>query len=116
MVYDRKRVKLRGRCGGTTFPMVGGWLPDNRPFESLISDAEGLMAPPLDPDKLKAMMKNPFAADMIGKDIELLKLKQRKKEEEECAIIGLEMLQLMTGDSRRLAACCRLFSVRCSVR
>ena len=41
------------------------------------------MAPPLDAEKLKAMMKNPFAADMIGKDIELLKLKQTKKEEEE---------------------------------
>jgi len=40
------------------------------------------MAPPLDSDKIKAMMKNPFATDMIDKDIELLKLKQRKMEEE----------------------------------
>jgi hypothetical protein len=41
------------------------------------------MAPPVDPDKIKALMKNPYAADMIRKDIELLKLKKRRKEEEE---------------------------------
>lgn len=41
------------------------------------------MAPPLDADKTKALMKNPYAADMIQKDIELLKLKKRRKEEEE---------------------------------
>jgi hypothetical protein len=42
------------------------------------------MAPPVDPDKIRSLMKNPYAADMIGKDIELLKLKKRRKDEEEC--------------------------------
>lgn len=44
------------------------------------------MAPPIDQDKIKALMKNPYAADMIEKDIELLKLKKRKKEEEEWVV------------------------------
>ena len=41
------------------------------------------MAPPLAADKIKAMMKNPWAADLIDKDIELLKMEKRKLEEEE---------------------------------
>ena len=41
------------------------------------------MAPPLDPDKIKALMKNPYALDMIENDLELLKLKSQRKEEEE---------------------------------
>ena len=41
------------------------------------------MAPPLDPDKIKALMKNPYALDMIENDLELLKLKRQRKEEEE---------------------------------
>jgi hypothetical protein len=41
------------------------------------------MAPPIDPEKLKAMMKNPWALEMVEKDLELLKLNKRKKEEEE---------------------------------
>lgn len=46
-------------------------------------DAEQLMAPPIDPDKIKALMKNPYAAEMLSNDIELLKLKKQRKEEEE---------------------------------
>ena len=41
------------------------------------------MAPPLDPDKIKSLMKNPYALDMIENDLELLKLKRQRKEEEE---------------------------------
>ncbi len=41
------------------------------------------MAPPLDPDKAAALMKNPWAPRLIEKDIELLKMQKRKKEEEE---------------------------------
>ena len=41
------------------------------------------MAAPLDPDKLKAMMKNPWNEAMLKKDIELLKLKKQHKEEQE---------------------------------
>ena len=42
------------------------------------------MVPPMDPEKLRAMMKNPYALDMIEKDMELLRLQRRRKEEEEC--------------------------------
>lgn len=44
------------------------------------------MAPPLDSDKLRSLQKNPWAAEMIAKDIELLKIAKRKKEEEECVV------------------------------
>ncbi len=47
------------------------------------ADASALMAPPLDPDKAAALMKNPWAPRLIEKDIELLKMQKRKKEEEE---------------------------------
>ena len=46
------------------------------------------MAPPVDPDKIKSMMKNPYAAEMIEKDIELLKLKKRRKEEAEWVMVS----------------------------
>ena len=49
----------------------------------LKSDAAALMAPPLDPSKAAALMKNPWASEMVSKDIELLKLEKRKREEEE---------------------------------
>ncbi len=52
------------------------------------------MAPPVDPEKIKSLMKNPYAADMIEKDIELLKLKKRKKEEEEYVFIISAILTL----------------------
>lgn len=41
------------------------------------------MAPPVDPDKVKAMTKNPWNEEMLKKDIELLKLMKRHKEEQE---------------------------------
>lgn len=41
------------------------------------------MAPPVDPSRMAAMMKNPWLPDIIEKDIQLLKLNKRKKEEEE---------------------------------
>lgn len=40
------------------------------------------MAPPVDPSKA-GPPKNPWMGDMIGKDIELLKLMKQKVEEEE---------------------------------
>ena len=46
-------------------------------------DAEQLMAPPLDPNKIKSLTKNPYAADIIEKDVQLLKLKKARMEEEE---------------------------------
>ena len=39
------------------------------------------MAPPLDPAKTAALMRNPWAAQMIEKDIDLLKLEKKKREE-----------------------------------
>jgi hypothetical protein len=41
------------------------------------------MAPPADPEKLKAMLKNPWNQEMLEKDIELPKLTKRHKEEQE---------------------------------
>ena len=43
------------------------------------------MAPPVDSDKLKAMVKNPWNEEMLKKDIELLKLTKKAKEEQEYA-------------------------------
>lgn len=46
-------------------------------------DAKDLMAPPIDKDKLKASLKNPWQAEMLEKDIELLKIAKKQKAEEE---------------------------------
>lgn len=46
-------------------------------------DAKDMMAPPMDPDKLKAMLKNPYSTEMLRKDIELLKLTKKHKEEQD---------------------------------
>lgn len=40
------------------------------------------MAPPIDPKKVKEMMKNPYASAMLGREIEMLKMAKRQKEEE----------------------------------
>jgi len=48
-----------------------------------MTDTSSLMAPPVGPDKARALMKNPWASKIIEKDIELLKLEKHKKEEEE---------------------------------
>lgn len=48
----------------------------------LWKDAKDLMAPPIDKDKLKASLKNPWQAEMLEKDIELLKIAKKQKAEE----------------------------------
>lgn len=48
-----------------------------------MTDAKDLMAAPLPADQLKALMKNPWNEEMLKKDIELLKLTQQHKEEQE---------------------------------
>lgn len=73
------------------------------------------MAPPIDADKIKASMKNPWATSMLGKDLELLKLKKRQNEEREW--VHMEKAKLWdtltprAGDLRKLAACCRRYWV-----
>ncbi|WWC72135.1 uncharacterized protein I206_106095 [Kwoniella pini CBS 10737] len=66
--------------------MQGPGRPALVPFQDGLrpkKDAADLMAPPIDKEKLKAMMKNPWAGEMIEKDIQLLKIAKRQKEEEE---------------------------------
>lgn len=41
------------------------------------------MAPPLDPAKSAALMKNPWATQILEKDIDLLKLEKKKRDEME---------------------------------
>lgn len=41
------------------------------------------MAPSIDKNKLKAGLKNPWQAEMLEKDIELLKIAKKQKAEEE---------------------------------
>lgn len=48
-----------------------------------MEDAKDLMAPPIDKDKLKASLKNPWQAEMLEKDIELWKIAKKQKAEEE---------------------------------
>lgn len=55
------------------------------------------MAPPLDPDKLKAMTKNPWSAEMLEKEVELLKLTIKQKEEEERFEKVGNLLQTLLG-------------------
>lgn len=56
------------------------------------------MAAPLDADKLKAMMKNPWNEEMLKKDIELLKLiKQHKEEQERFEKVGNVLHALLSG-------------------
>lgn len=45
-------------------------------------DAAQLMAPPVDPRKARAMTKNPFLAQVLHKDLQLLLLEKQKQEEE----------------------------------
>ncbi|RXK35953.1 hypothetical protein M231_06776 [Tremella mesenterica] len=52
-------------------------------FNNVPDDAADLMAPPVDPDKVRSLTKNPWAGEMIEKEIELYKLKKRKIEEQE---------------------------------
>ncbi|KAK4684766.1 hypothetical protein P7C73_g5404, partial [Tremellales sp. Uapishka_1] len=66
-------------------------------WNNIPDDAKDLMAPPIDPAKQKEMMKNPWKADMVGKDIELLKLKKQQKEEEERFEKVASLLQTILG-------------------
>ncbi|ORX35375.1 hypothetical protein BD324DRAFT_93915 [Kockovaella imperatae] len=66
-------------------------------WDNVPDDAEQLMAPPVDPANVRSLMKNPYALDMIEKDLELLKLqRQRKEEEERYEKVG-GILQTMLG-------------------
>ncbi|WVQ77470.1 hypothetical protein IAR50_007156 [Cryptococcus sp. DSM 104548] len=75
----------KGEAAGTMW-----W--DNTP-----DDAKDLMAPPLDKDKLKATMKNPYQLEMLEKDIQLLKIAKRQKEEEARYAKVASLLQTMLG-------------------
>lgn len=56
------------------------------------------MAAPLEADKLKAMMKNPWNEEMLKKDIELLKLtKQHQEEQERFEKVGNVLHALLSG-------------------
>jgi DNA-binding NtrC family response regulator len=52
------------------------------------TDAKDLMAPPIEPDKLRALMKNPWSSEMLQKEVELLKLAKKQKEEEGWVTLG----------------------------
>ncbi|WWC91841.1 uncharacterized protein L201_006788 [Kwoniella dendrophila CBS 6074] len=52
-------------------------------WDNVPDDAADLMAPPLDKDKLEATLKKPWASEMLEKDIQLLKIAKRQKDEEE---------------------------------
>lgn len=68
------------------------------------------MAPPIDPEKMKAALKNPWASGMIGKDLELLKLKKKQNEERECVTdlrARPRLTNLVAGGTRKPEACCR---------
>nr|XP_019001297.1 uncharacterized protein I203_06002 [Kwoniella mangroviensis CBS 8507]OCF64758.1 hypothetical protein I203_06002 [Kwoniella mangroviensis CBS 8507] len=66
-------------------------------WDNVPDDAADLMAPPLDKDKLKATMKNPWATEMIEKDIQLLKIAKAQKEEEERYSKVANLLQTILG-------------------
>ncbi|KAK6909279.1 hypothetical protein I203_103296 [Kwoniella mangroviensis CBS 8507] len=80
--------------------MQGPGRPALVPFQDGLrpkKDAADLMAPPLDKDKLKATMKNPWATEMIEKDIQLLKIAKAQKEEEERYSKVANLLQTILG-------------------
>ncbi|WVQ84579.1 hypothetical protein IAT38_006733 [Cryptococcus sp. DSM 104549] len=66
-------------------------------WDNVPDDAKDLMAPPVDKDKLKATMKNPWQAEMLEKDIQLLKIAKRQKAEEERYAKVANLLQTMLG-------------------
>ncbi|AFR97166.2 hypothetical protein C343_05301 [Cryptococcus neoformans C23] len=66
-------------------------------WDNVPDDAKDLMAPPIDKDKLKASLKNPWQAEMLEKDIELLKLAKKQKAEEERYAKVANLLQTMLG-------------------
>ncbi|ODN89213.1 hypothetical protein L198_06536 [Cryptococcus wingfieldii CBS 7118] len=66
-------------------------------WDNVPDDAKDLMAPPLDKDKLKAAMKNPYQTEMLEKDIQLFKIAKRQKEEEARYAKVASLLQTMLG-------------------
>ncbi|OCF42229.1 hypothetical protein I317_03964 [Kwoniella heveanensis CBS 569] len=66
-------------------------------WDNVPDDAADLMAPPIDKDKMKAIMKNPWQAEMLEKDIQLLKIAKQQKEEEERYAKVANLLQTMLG-------------------
>ena len=72
------------------------------------------MAPPIDPKKVKEMMKNPYASAMLGKEIEMLKMAKRQKEEEEF-VFPLSVAELISNAdlildaTRKWQACCNRY-------
>nr|XP_018261026.1 uncharacterized protein I303_06743 [Kwoniella dejecticola CBS 10117]OBR83184.1 hypothetical protein I303_06743 [Kwoniella dejecticola CBS 10117] len=66
-------------------------------WDNVPDDAADMMAPPIDKEKLKATMKNPWAGEMIEKDIQLLKIAKRQKEEEERYSKVANLLQTILG-------------------
>ncbi|KAL7419177.1 hypothetical protein Q5752_006014 [Cryptotrichosporon argae] len=52
-------------------------------WDNVPEDAKDLMAPPVDPKKAKQTVINPYIVEMIGQDIELLKLRKQQREEDE---------------------------------
>ncbi|WWD19747.1 hypothetical protein CI109_104211 [Kwoniella shandongensis] len=68
-----------------------------RPKAGEAADATDMMTPPIDKDKLKASVKNPWIREMFEKDIQLLKIAKQSKEEEERYSKVTNMLQTMLG-------------------
>ncbi|KIR41344.1 hypothetical protein I307_04426 [Cryptococcus deuterogattii 99/473] len=83
-------------------------------WDNIPDDAKDLMAPPIDKDKLKASLKNPWQAEMLEKDIELLKIAKKQKAEEERYAKVANLLQTMLGfllcaADMRLGICLLIF-------
>jgi hypothetical protein len=79
-------VALRMRRGGGGERMRISGRADAHPS---FADATDLMAPPVDPSRPPYRPKNPWAAEIFSKDIQLLKLQKTKIEEDECVISRL---------------------------
>ncbi|WVQ66855.1 uncharacterized protein L199_005046 [Kwoniella botswanensis] len=91
-------LTMQGPGRPALVPFQDGLRPKKGdPAGTLCTDAADLMAPPLDKDKLKATMKNPWATEMIEKDIQLLKIAKAQKEEEERYSKVANLLQTILG-------------------
>ncbi|WVO24723.1 uncharacterized protein IAS62_006093 [Cryptococcus decagattii] len=58
---------------------------------------QDLMGPPVDKDKLKASLKNPWQAEMLEKDIELLTIAKKQKAQEVRYAEVANLFQTMLG-------------------
>ena len=61
------------------------------------TDAGDLMAPPVDPRDARKLAKNPWAAEMVGREIDTLKLERKLKGEEERYGKVANVLQTVLG-------------------